>query len=60
MPALGSWCIQLLVMPEHAWTGEQFSAFAEYFNVVRGDIFGTFSRRTRAELEQIIRGKTQD
>merc|ERR1719456_1655898 len=36
---LGSWCTQLPVKPDHAWTDDDFSAFVEYFKVVRGDIF---------------------
>merc|ERR550514_2288886 len=39
---LGSWCTQLPVKPAQAWTDEQFTGFVEYFQKIRGDIFGTF------------------
>merc|ERR1719456_1724742 len=37
---LGSWCTQLPVKPEQAWTDEQFSSFVTYFQQIRGEVFG--------------------
>jgi len=37
---LGSWCTQLPVKTEHAWSDSDFSGFVGYFQKIREEIFG--------------------